>query len=547
VAPAQRTLPHYGLNANRDHWSQEYVMSQQQQNTESTEAPTTEPALAEYERDPDDNSPDEPDLDQDDEPAEGSLTALKLVRARSASMRWFDNSFFVDPIIRPGTVILLQGAPGSMKTWAALDAMRAIASGTKWLDRFQCTPGMCLGLFLDSPSEDVLAQWRRLTQAQEEEYAKHVIRERGVEDELAEIGYTNDLDAAEDDAVSSHPDDEAYLTPFNDLVRFWWPKTHHLFEAAQYGTPTEQAFAELLTKVVQETTHHISTVVGSDLQDDALTRHGERALLMRAFSGLRNVGVQHVFIDSLSKVHGLNENDNMQMEAVVGWLQRLARKHKVCIWVLHHWAKPSESSGGYEGSIYSGRGASRIPDGADVIFNFIPVKGEPKSRIEQVKVRGKRVDPFMIELVADDRTDEDNDYLLSKQKELTDALRGGRPFVFDPTAYTFSRACLKQAALGTKACMTLVAHIQKKGSINAADGRMWAMEKLGLEEPLTEDGKQKAKNYFKNRLKEASKLGLVLSETKGVYKLTTKGLGKLQALDPSELFALTTEDGSSDD
>lgn len=519
-------------------------MSQQQHITDFAEAPIPEHALAEYERDPDDNSPREPDVDTDaNEPTETSTSDVKLVRGRSASMRWFDNSFFVEPIIRPGTVVLLQGPPGSMKTWAALDAMRAIASGTKWLDRFQCTQGMCLGLFLDSPSEDVLAQWRRLTQAQEEEYAKHVMREREME-ELAFIGNAGDAD--EDDSVRSHPDDEAYLTPFNDLARFWWPEKHHLFEAAQYGAPTEQLFAKLLTRVVQETTHHISAVVGCDLQEDALARHGECALLMRALSGLRNVGVQHVFIDSLSKVHGLNENDNMQMEAVVGWLQRLARKYKVCIWVMHHWAKPSESSGGYEGSIYSGRGASRIPDGADVIFNFIPVKGEPKSRIEQVKVRGKRVEPFMIELVADDTTDADNDYLLSKQGELTDALRDGRPYVFDPNEYTFSRARLKQAGLGTKACMTLVAHIQQRGSINAADGRAWAMEKLGLDEPLTDDGKQKAKNYFKNRLKEASKLGLVLSETKGVYKLTTRGLGKLQALDPSELAALANEDISTD-
>ncbi len=484
----------------------------------------------------------------EDHPAEGLPPDVKLVRARAASMKWFDNSYFVEPIIRPGTVVLLQGPPNSMKTWAALDAMRAIASGTRWLDRFQCVQGMCLGLFLDSPSEDVLSQWRRLTQAQEEEFAKHALASRDWEAEKYELGIPDDEgdpDAGPEEPL--HDGDEAYFSPFNDLARFWWPQdSTHLYETAQYGAPVMQPFAALLDRVIQETTHRHSTLIGSALQEDDLAKYGEYAILWRALAGLRNVGVQHVFIDSLSKVHGLNENDNMQMEAVVGLLQRLARSTKVCIWVLHHWAKPSDS-GGYEGSIYSGRGASRIPDGADVIFNFMPERGEPKVKVEQVKVRGKRVAPFMVELVTEGDPEADNDFLLDQSATIRQALKDGVPHIIDPAKHTFARARLKQADLGTKACMRLVAHIGQKGSITATEGRAWAARKVGLEEPLTEAGKSKVSNYFRNRLKEATRLGLVVSETKGVYKLTTGGVGKLARLDPTELAALNADDDSADD
>ena len=48
--------------------------------------------------------------------------------------------------ITRGDVAMLVAHGGSLKSWIAVDAIVAKASGTKWLDRFQCEPGAALYL-----------------------------------------------------------------------------------------------------------------------------------------------------------------------------------------------------------------------------------------------------------------------------------------------------------------------------------------------------------------------------------------------------------------
>jgi hypothetical protein len=473
--------------------------------------------------------------EQTAEQAERARVLSKLVRARFKSMEPFNNDYIVHDIIRPGTVTLFQGAPGSLKTWAALDLLRAAATGTKWLDTFQVDKVASLGIFLDSAPEDLWAQWRRLTQEQEEAFAQAALTE-------AEIEYDNPsfIDPLDEPL---HPADESYYSPFNDLVHLWWPESPHIFapNPMNLRIPKEnERMVKDLEIMLKYSIHRATTRDTRRPPEELLRLDGGAAQWMDTASFGTPWGKQLLVIDSLSKIHGLDENSNTEMEYMVNFFQRLARSTGIAVVLLHHWGKGNEG----DGNIHSGRGASRVPDGADTLINFIRQSGKATAKLVFEKVRGKETESFFITLDADAEHDADNRYLLSIQDRIIGARKAKVPLILDPKEHQFSRASLKRANAGPIVTEQLLLFIgeQPDGKIDVQVGRAWARELLGLSD--TETATTKAEGYYRNRRGDLTKMHLIVATgKKGEYELTAAGIEQVKKLSMKEAWSQLAKEG----
>lgn len=79
-------------------------------------------------------------------------------------------SYLIDGIIPTHSICGITGAPGTGKTWYAMEAMRAVVTGSKFLGQFQAQQGPVLFVGNDSSYHDYARQWRRLTLEASEEY-----------------------------------------------------------------------------------------------------------------------------------------------------------------------------------------------------------------------------------------------------------------------------------------------------------------------------------------------------------------------------------------
>jgi hypothetical protein len=69
----------------------------------------------------------------------------------------------IENVIPKGTITALTSAPGSGKTWNALEMGRAVIVGGRYLGSFQAEPGTVLFVGSDASKHDYAQQWRRLT------------------------------------------------------------------------------------------------------------------------------------------------------------------------------------------------------------------------------------------------------------------------------------------------------------------------------------------------------------------------------------------------
>lgn len=80
---------------------------------------------------------------------------------------------------------------------------------------------------------------------------------------------------------------------------------------------------------------------------------------------VRKQGIGCIVFDPFVSLHGSNENDNTEMQAVMDVLTAMAAELRVSILLVHHTAKPQMASAdGYAGNVNSIRGASAIKDAA---------------------------------------------------------------------------------------------------------------------------------------------------------------------------------------
>lgn len=90
-------------------------------------------------------------------------------------------------------------------------------------------------------------------------------------------------------------------------------------------------------------------------------------------TAIREQRIDVFIIDPFVSAHQLNENDNMQMDAVVKRLAALAADTNAAVSVVHHTRK---SNGDNKTSTESGRGAKSISDAARVVRVLNPMTGQ---------------------------------------------------------------------------------------------------------------------------------------------------------------------------
>ncbi len=83
-------------------------------------------------------------------PIESSPGGFRLVKSSVIYEPLPPADYLVDGVIRSGSLLLLASYGGSGKTWLAIDLLVSVATGGKWLRRFDCRQGPCTLLDYES-------------------------------------------------------------------------------------------------------------------------------------------------------------------------------------------------------------------------------------------------------------------------------------------------------------------------------------------------------------------------------------------------------------
>lgn len=109
------------------------------------------------------------------------------------------------------------------------------------------------------------------------------------------------------------------------------------------------------------------------------------------------LGVDLVSLDPLLKSHGVDENSNVHMDALMNELSALASRRNIAIDILHHTSKGSDDPGNAQ----RGRGASSVNTSARLV-NTMNVMGREEAQrfniSEQARKRYVRVDHAKVNL-----------------------------------------------------------------------------------------------------------------------------------------------------
>lgn len=205
--------------------------------------------------------------------------------------------YLVEGIIPLYSVVGLTGFPGTGKTWFAMEMMRAVATGTKFLGKFPVRRAPVLFVGNDASLLDYATQWKRLTF--ESYLAYNQSRAEGL----------------------------VNLNPFDTMV-------HFLIQSAFSLDDTEQVARLIRT----------SQDVLSDPEFDVVTDvEGQQTLEQTT---KQNFGL--IVLDTLSKMTRSSEIDNTARDAVFENIRLIAESTGATILLIHHNAMVSEFRTGEE-------------------------------------------------------------------------------------------------------------------------------------------------------------------------------------------------------
>ena len=164
----------------------------------------------------------------------------------------------------------------------------------------------------------------------------------------------------------------------------------------------------------------------------------------KALEIVQESGANVVIYDPLTSLHSVNENDNVQVRAVLDTITEINRKAGTAAIVIHHFGKPQEGLA----TAHRTRGASSIRDWADTLIAVTRKKHESRilRLLEFIKVRnGPEAKPILLErdeYFLHHVTEEDMLCPPEKVKAILEAL-GGKVEGQEP---------LKQAIMETTGC-----------------------------------------------------------------------------------------------
>lgn len=249
--------------------------------------------------------------------------------------------FLIEGILPLYSVVGLTGFPGTGKTWLAMEAARAVATGDKFLGKFPVKRAPVLFVGNDASFLDYAQQWRRLTIEEYADYEQSII------------------------------DGDRNTNPFDMHVHFLLQSDFNLDDTTQIGR-------------IIRTSHE---VLGDP--DYAVVKDDEGNETMVEVTQ-RNFGL--IVLDTLSKMTRTNEISNTDRDVVMEHIRVIAEATGATVLVLHHNTMPGEFRTGEE---WRGGGAQFAS--LDAHFH-LTAKNKALIEFKTKKMRGLTPPTFFFDL-----------------------------------------------------------------------------------------------------------------------------------------------------
>lgn len=273
--------------------------------------------------------------------------------------------YLIESTLPTHTICGLTGIAGTGKTWLAMEMMRAVVTGTKFLGQFQARQCPAIYIGSDASLLDYAQQWRRLTKETYDGYAE-----------------------------MSGEEGQRVENPFDSYA--------HFLLQSEFNLDDLSMIARLIRTSEQ--------VERPSFIEDVLTDEGweqeERAG--------RHYGL--IIYDTLTKMTRTPENDNVGRDVVFDHLRLVAEATGATLIVLHHPPLTSEWRTGEE---FRGAG-SQIGD-LDNHFHIVANNGRPDVvQFKFKKFRGITPKPFLFHLDVFQNIDEASLDFMEQVKDVTD-------------------------------------------------------------------------------------------------------------------------------
>ena len=249
---------------------------------------------------------------------------ISLAGYHPTEQRWI-----VPKVFRARSLALLSAAPGSLKTWSALDLARAAATGSAWQGHGPVSQSAVMLILRDSTDGDSASQWRRLTQ----EFSDGGPESRALLNDLV-VQYTGDVLLAPRDET---PEAQAEVRSSCDQIIEAANNFDHKTRTWAGGKPEEDESFEEMIDGEPTGRYLVRNVLGNTFDPEA----GDFVTNIETPLDPAYRGVQVIIIDSLSTVHYAPESDSSSMAKVMRNLRRIADETGALVLVLHHNRKTS--------------------------------------------------------------------------------------------------------------------------------------------------------------------------------------------------------------
>lgn len=274
--------------------------------------------------------------------------------------------YLIERTLPTHTICGLTGIAGTGKTWLAMEMMRAVVTGTKFLGEFQARQCPAIYIGSDASLLDYARQWRRLTKEAYDSYAN-----LGTEEDKLQVE-----------------------NPFDSYA--------HFLIQSEFNLDDIGMIARLIRTSEQ--------VERPSYLEDVLTDEGWEQVEQAG----KHYGL--IIYDTLTKMTRTPENDNVGRDIVFDHLRLVAEATGATLMVLHHPPLTSEWRTGEE---FRGAG-SQIGD-LDNHFHIVQNNKRPDViQFKFKKFRGITPKPFLFKLdVFDDENEASLDFM-EPVKDVTD-------------------------------------------------------------------------------------------------------------------------------
>jgi hypothetical protein len=103
-------------------------------------------------------------------------------------------------------------------------------------------------------------------------------------------------------------------------------------------------------------------------------RLGETRIWQALIEAITTQAIDVLVLDPMVELHTAEENDNVQLKAVISKLRSLARQHNIAVLLCHHSSKISRKEGLLAGNLDAVRGASAIGGAVRTAFSLVEME-----------------------------------------------------------------------------------------------------------------------------------------------------------------------------